>query len=108
MTEFQSRVLKLVSTIPSGKVTTYKELARALGRPRAYRAAANVLAKNPQLVKIPCHRVVRSDDGIGGYKLGILQKVKLLAAEGVEVRNKKVDLARYMFHLSLLGDSYPE
>lgn len=98
MTEFQSRVLKLVSTIPSGKVTTYKELARALGRPRAYRAVANALARNPHPIKIPCHRVVRSDGGIGGYKLGILQKARLLAAEGVEVKNKKVDLARYMFH----------
>ncbi len=98
MTEFQSRVLKLVSTIPVGNVTTYKELARALGRPRAHRAVANALAKNPHLVKIPCHRVVRSDGRIGGYKLGILQKARLLAAESVEVRNKKVDLARYMFH----------
>ncbi len=98
MTEFQSRVLRLVTTIPRGKVTTYKELARALGRPRGYRAVANALARNPHLVKIPCHRVVRSDGEIGGYKLGILQKAKLLAAEGVEVKNKKVDLTRYMFH----------
>ncbi len=98
MAEFQSRVLKLVSTIPNGKVTTYKELARALGRPSACRAVANALAKNPHLVKIPCHRVVRSDGRIGGYKLGTLQKAKLLAAEGVEVINKKVDLAKYMFH----------
>lgn len=99
MTKFQSNVLKLVSRIPRGKVTTYKELAIALGRPRAYRAVANALAKNPRPVKIPCHRVVRSDGEIGGYQLGTSQKAKLLAAEGVEVRNKKIDLARYMFHL---------
>jgi len=99
MTKFRSRVLKLVSRIPRGKVTTYKELAIALGRPRAYRAVANALAKNPRPVKIPCHRVVRSDGEIGGYQLGTLRKAKLLAAEGVEVRNKKIDLARYMFHL---------
>lgn len=98
MTEFKSRVLKLVSMIPKGKVTTYKELAIALGRPHAYRAVANALAKNPRLIKIPCHRVVRSDSEIGGYQLGTLRKAKLLAAEGVEVRNKKIDLARYMFH----------
>ena len=97
MSEFQARVLKIVATIPRGKVTTYKELARAVGCPRAYRAVANALAKNPHPIKIPCHRVVRSDGEIGGYKLGILQKAKLLAAEGVEIRNKKVDLARYMF-----------
>jgi methylated-DNA-[protein]-cysteine S-methyltransferase len=98
MTKFQSRVLRLVSRIPRGKVTTYKELAIAMGRQRAYRAVANVLAKNPRPVKIPCHRVVRSDGEIGGYKLGAMLKAKLLAEEGVEVRNKKIDLARYMFH----------
>ena len=98
MTKFRSRVLKLVSRIPRGKVTTYKELAIALGRPRACRAVAEALAKNPRPVKIPCHRVVRSDGEIGGYKLGATRKAKLLAAEGVEVRNEKIDLARYMFH----------
>lgn len=98
MTEFQSRVLDLASKIPKGKVTTYNELARALGRPRAYRAVANVLAGNPDPMRTPCHRVVRSDGRIGGYKLGTAQKVKLLKTEGVEVRNKKVDLTSHMFH----------
>jgi methylated-DNA-[protein]-cysteine S-methyltransferase len=98
MTEFQSSVIKLVSKVPRGKVTTYKELAIVLGRPRACRAVANALAKNLRPVKIPCHRIVRSDGGIGGYQLGTLRKAKLLVEEGVEVRNKKVDLARYMFH----------
>jgi methylated-DNA-[protein]-cysteine S-methyltransferase len=98
MTKFQFQVLDLASRIPEGRVTTYKEIAVALGRPRAYRAVANVLAKGPRPIKVPCHRVVRSDGGIGGYQLGIMQKAKLLAAEGVEVRNKKIDLARYMFH----------
>ncbi|RLG56559.1 MAG: cysteine methyltransferase [Hadesarchaea archaeon] len=97
MGRFQFRVLKLVSEIPSGKVTTYKELARAMGNPRACRAVAGALAKNPDPVKIPCHRVVRSDGQIGGYKLGISRKAKLLTEEGVTVRNKKVDLERYMY-----------
>ena len=98
MTKFLFSVLDLVSKIPRGKVTTYKEIAVALGRPLAYRAVANAVAKNPHPIKIPCHRVVRSDGGIGGYRLGATQKEKLLAAEGVEVMNKKIDLARYMFH----------
>jgi methylated-DNA-[protein]-cysteine S-methyltransferase len=98
MTKFRSRVLRLVSRIPRGKVTTYKELAIAMGRPRAYRAVANILAKNPRHAKIPCHRVVRSDGEIGGYQLGTLRKTKLLVAEGVEVGDEKIDLARYMFH----------
>lgn len=97
MSEFQTRVLELVSIVPRGKVTTYKELAWAAGRPRAYRAMANALAKNPCPIKIPCHRVVRSDGKIGGYKLGMRQKVKLLVAEGIEIKGGKVDLARYLF-----------
>lgn len=97
MSKFQLEVLNLVSKIPRGKVTTYKEIAVALGRPHAWRAVANVLAKNPHPMKIPCHRVVRSDGRIGGYQLSAEQKERLLVAEGIEIVNKKVDLARYMF-----------
>ena len=97
MSEFQSHVLKLVSMIPRGKVTTYKELARALGRSSAYRVVANALARNPHPVKIPCHRVVRSDGKIGGYKFGERRKKTLLVSEGVEVLGAKVDLQRYLF-----------
>ena len=97
MAKFQASVLELVSKVPKGRVTTYKELARALGRPRAYRAVANALAKNPSLIKIPCHRVVRSDGEVGGYKLGKRRKAKLLVQEGVEIRNGRIDLQRYMF-----------
>jgi O-6-methylguanine DNA methyltransferase len=78
-------------------VTTYKEVARALGKPRASRAVANALAKNPKLLKIPCHRVVRSDGKVGGYKLGSERKTELLVSEGVEIRNGKVDLKIYVF-----------
>jgi len=100
MSEFQARVLKLASKIPRGKVTTYKELARALGTPRAYRAVGNALACNPHPVKIPCHRVVRSDRKIGGYggsRLAGKKKARLLVDEGVEVVDEKVNLKKYMF-----------
>ncbi len=97
-------VWRACSRIPRGKVTTYKELARAVGRPRAWRAVANALARNPTPVKIPCHRVVRSDGGMGGYTLGtgdkragIARKMELLGAEGVAVQGQKVDLSRYLF-----------
>lgn len=95
--KFQTRVLKLVKKIPKGKVSTYKEVARALGNPLACRAVANALAKNPLLVKIPCHRVIRSDGKVGGYKLGTEQKIKLLKEEGIEISNEKIDLKKYMF-----------
>jgi len=90
--KFQARVLELVSKVPRGRVTTYKELARALGNPRACRAVGNALAKNPRPLKIPCHRVVRSDGKIGGYKLGSQRKTELLRREGVKVENGRVDL----------------
>jgi len=100
MSEFQARVLELVSKIPKGKVTTYKEVARALGSPRSCRAVGNALARNPHPLKIPCHRVVRSDGKIGGYGFGRRRKTKLLVDEGVEIRGGKVDLREYMFKFS--------
>ncbi|MEW6221950.1 MAG: MGMT family protein [Candidatus Hadarchaeota archaeon] len=97
MSAFQERVLEAVVKVPRGKVTTYKELARAVGRPRAWRAVANVLAGNPHPVKIPCHRVVRSDGGVGGYKLGVKRKIELLSSEAVEINKRKVRLSRHLF-----------
>jgi len=97
MSEFQDRVLKFVAMVPKGKVTTYKELARAVGNPRAYRAVANAVARNPQPIKIPCHRVVRSNGEIGGYRLGVRRKIMLLVSEGIEVRGVTIDLERYLF-----------
>jgi len=94
---FQDQVLRMVPKVPRGKVTTYKELARALGRPKAWRAVASALASNPHPVKIPCHRVVRSDGSIGGYRLGARRKIELLSDEGVEIRERKVRLSRYLF-----------
>ncbi|MGC8851244.1 MAG: MGMT family protein [Candidatus Micrarchaeia archaeon] len=71
---------------------TYKELAQAIGAPRAWRAAANALARNPFAPKIPCHRVVRSNGAIGGYsgKGGARQKELLLKREGVKIIRGKV------------------
>lgn len=99
MKQFQSRVLELTSRIPSGKVTTYAEIARSTGKPKAYRAVANALARNPYPIKIPCHRVVRSDGDVGGYASGTKMKVKLLASEGVEIKGNKVPLSKHMFKL---------
>jgi len=100
MAKFQTSVLELVSKVPKGKVTTYKELARALGRPRAWRAVANAVARNPHPIKIPCHRVVRSDGKVGGYKLGEKRKVELLLGEGVIINKGKVDIKKYLIKLS--------
>ena len=100
MSEFQTHVLELVSKVPRGKVTTYKEIARALGSPRAYRAVGNALACNPHPIEIPCHRVVRSDCKIGGYggnRLAGTKKTRLLEKENVEIVDGKISLKKYMF-----------
>lgn len=84
-TDFQIKVWNAISKIPKGKVKTYKELARSIRKPKASRAVANACGKNPFPIKIPCHRVIRSDGRLGGYsgKGGIKTKRKLLRNEGV-------------------------
>jgi O-6-methylguanine DNA methyltransferase len=81
VSNFQEQVYKIVKKIPKGKVMTYKEIARAINKPRAYRAVGNVLNKNTD-PNIPCHRVVRSDGKIGGYRKGVKKKMELLKKEG--------------------------
>jgi len=84
-TNFQKKVWNEISKIPKGKVKTYKELAKLIGKPKSSRAVANACGKNPYPIKIPCHRVIRSDGGLGGYsgKGGIKTKKNLLKKEGV-------------------------
>lgn len=80
-TAFQRRVWSEVSKIPYGKTRTYKEIACAIKRPKAWRAVGNAVGSNPVPLIIPCHRVVRSDGSLGGYAYGILLKRKLLEME---------------------------
>lgn len=95
---FKDRVLDLTSKIPEGKVTTYKKLAQGLGKPKAYRAVGNALAKNPDPIEIPCHRVVKSDGKVGNYTGGGSEKkTKLLRQEGVEIEDGKIDLEKFLF-----------
>ena len=90
LTDFESKVLQAVRSISKGKVTTYKYIAKKIGQPKAYRAVANALKKNPFLIKIPCHRVIRSSGELGGYILGAKRKLKILRREGIEVINNKI------------------
>ena len=78
---FQAKVFAVVKKIPSGKTLTYKQVAVAIGQPKAFRAIGNALSKNYD-DSIPCHRVVRSDGKIGEYNRGQSQKAKLLKKEG--------------------------
>lgn len=85
-----NQIYVLVRQIPAGRVSTYGEIAKALGSPNASRAVARVLAKNPELVKTPCHRIVYSDGRVGGYVGGVTEKIRLLDLEGVKVNSGRI------------------
>ena len=84
-TKFQLKVWFYLRKIPRGSLKTYSQVAKAIGKPRAVRAVANAIGKNPYAPKIPCHRVIRLDGSLGGYsgKGGIKTKRFLLKKEGL-------------------------
>lgn len=80
-TAFQRQVWNALEKIPSGKTTSYSDLAKKIGKPGAARAVANACAKNKLAVVIPCHRVIKNDGSLSGYRWGIERKSKLLEFE---------------------------
>jgi AraC family transcriptional regulator of adaptative response/methylated-DNA-[protein]-cysteine methyltransferase len=80
-TEFQRRVWQALQEIPFGARRTYRQIAAAIGRPRAVRAVASACAANRVAIAVPCHRVFRTDGGAGGYRWGVARKRKLEALE---------------------------
>ena len=76
-------VYNLLRKIPQGSVSTYGDIASALGNPNASRAVGRILGRNPNPVVVPCHRVVRSDGTLGGYTGGVKRKRELLEKEGL-------------------------
>jgi AraC family transcriptional regulator of adaptative response/methylated-DNA-[protein]-cysteine methyltransferase len=81
ITAFQARVYRALQRIPPGETRTYEEVARAIGRPTAARAVARACATNPVAIAVPCHRVVRADGGLAGYRWGTKRKRALLDVE---------------------------
>ena len=81
LSDFTRRVLSATAAIPYGEVATYKEVASAAGSPRGFRAAGNALGSNPLPIVLPCHRVLHSSGGLGGYTGGLARKRTLLAIE---------------------------
>ena len=81
MTPFAKKVYKIVLSIPLGEVRTYKWVAKKAGNPRAWRAAGQILKNNPYPLIIPCHRVINSNKGLGGYIFGKKTKEALLKQE---------------------------
>ena len=82
-TTLQIKVWKYLKTIPKGQIRTYKQVAIAIKKPKAIRAVANAVGRNPYPIVIPCHRVIRSDGKLGGYSGpgGLKLKKKLLNKE---------------------------
>lgn len=81
-TKFQLAVWRALLTIPFGQIRTYAKVAKQIGRPRAWRAVGTACAANPLPILIPCHRVIASNGGLGGYALGMPLKRWLLRLEG--------------------------
>jgi AraC family transcriptional regulator, regulatory protein of adaptative response / methylated-DNA-[protein]-cysteine methyltransferase len=83
-TAFQRRVWQELQNIPRGKTRTYSQVARALGKPKAIRAVARACATNPVSIVVPCHRVIREDGALAGYRWGLSRKQQLLEKEQAE------------------------
>ncbi len=91
------KLQKLLKLIPKGKVTTYSILAKKL---RIHpRGVGKLLSKNPDTNKYPCYKVVYSDGRIGGFSSpgGIKEKIERLKKDGIEIKNKRIDLKRFLF-----------
>jgi len=86
----EQRVYKKLLEVPKGKITTYGELANAVGLKNGQRVIGNIMNKNPYPVIVPCHRVVKSDGKIGGYAYGENVKTKMLSHEGVKTLKGKI------------------
>ena len=90
ITDFSRKVWRATKKIPKGKITTYKLLANAINKPKAYRAVGSALNKNPYAPKVPCHRVIKSDGSLGGFAQGKKRKISLLKKEGFKITKEKI------------------
>ncbi|OGD81544.1 cysteine methyltransferase [Candidatus Collierbacteria bacterium RIFOXYD1_FULL_40_9] len=96
---FAEKVYEQLRQVPRGKVTTYKNLAAALGT-KAYRAVGSALKNNPYAPEVPCHRVIKSNGKVGGF-MGkmtgeeVAKKIVMLRNEGVEIVGWKIDLEKF-------------
>lgn len=99
---FKEKVLRITKKIPAGRITTYKIIARLIGRPKACRAVGNALNKSPGFAaslpasrRVPCHRVINSNGQLGGYNDGLSAKITLLKKEGMKINKGKIDLKKF-------------
>jgi len=94
---FSEHCYKKLRKVPKGKITTYKELAKAINS-KAYRAVGTAMNKNPYAPNVPCHRVINSNGKIGGFASGTNNKIKMLKKEGIPIKNGKIiNMKRYLY-----------
>ncbi|KAA6336813.1 Bifunctional transcriptional activator/DNA repair enzyme Ada [termite gut metagenome] len=90
-TEFQLKIWKLLLQIPAGELTTYNEIARRMGNPKASRAVGTAVGSNPVSFLVPCHRVIRSDGTLGGYHWGLPRKKSMIDWEKERFNQPKIN-----------------
>ena len=86
---FNKKCYQKLALIPEGMISTYSEIAKSLNS-KAYRAVGNAMSNNPNLIYVPCHRIIRSDGSLGKYRLGINKKIHLLEKEGITIKDNRV------------------
>lgn len=101
ITPFEEKVYAACRKIPRGRLSTYREIARMIGKPKSARAVGNALNRNPFAPKVPCHRVVRSDGMLGGFAGGPKKKAAILKKEGIKVEGGKIsDFEKVFFRIN--------
>ncbi len=88
--KLNTKIYRKLLQVPKGKVTTYSELANAVGLKNGQRIIGMIMKKNPYPVIVPCHRVVKADGKIGGYTYGEKVKSKMLSNEGIKIEDGKI------------------
>lgn len=97
-TKFEIDVLVATFKIPKGKISTYKRIAEKIGRPKAYRAVANALHKNPLSPVVPCHRVVCFDGSFSGSKKGAQWRRNMVIKENIPIEKGKVKMSNEILY----------
>ena len=87
----EQKIYKKLLEVPKGQITTYGDLAKAVGLKNGQRLIGKIMNKNPYPVLVPCHRVVMSTGKLGGYAYGKHVKIKILSDEGVKIINGKIE-----------------
>jgi len=102
LTKLQKKIYNLLIKIPKGKITTYKLLAKAIGKPKNWREIGKILNENPFPERFPCYKVVRSDGKIGGYSQSLRKKIAFLRKDGIIVRkNRIVNFKKHLFDFKI-------